>query len=68
MVVTFATKSHNSTYKVNIKLKTVEQAQKDLKTTVGDVKTIKMIFEKYGYDPEFKGPNGVSFDLCDPTW
>ena len=47
---------------------TIEQAQKDLKTTWDDVQELKYLFKNYGYDPKFMGPNGVTFDLQDPTW
>ena len=68
MVITFSTTKHDSVWKVNLKQMTIEQAQKDLNTTRDDIKELKYLFENFGYDPKFMGPNGVSFDLKDPTW
>ena len=67
-VVTFATTKHTSTYKVNVKLKTVEPAQGQLTTTIDDVKHIRTLFKKFSKNIEVKEYNGVSFDLINPTY
>lgn len=67
-VLTFATTKHTSTYKVNVKLGTLEPAQRPLKTTIDDVKQIRALFEKFSQNIEVKEYNGVSFDLINPTW
>jgi hypothetical protein len=67
-VFTFATTKHDSTYKLNVKLGTLEPAQGPLTTTIEDVNLIRDLFEKFSQNIEIKEHNGVSFDLVNPTW
>ena len=53
---------------LNKPLPDVEQAMPDLTATIGDCGDARELFEKYGADPNFKGPNDVSYELIDPTW
>ena len=39
----------------------VEQAMNDVPATIDDFGNVRELFEKYGADPNFKGPDDVSY-------
>ena len=46
----------------------VTQAMDDIPAVINDFGKARELFEKYGADPNFKGPDDVSYELVDPTW